>query len=120
MKIGEVSQRTGVPTPLLRYYEKRGLLGPDRSPNGFRFYSPASIERVGTIRRLLEHGLGTVQIRELLPYLDGQPAADLSPQATSMLRQLVTDLDHRIDDLSSVRQSIARHLTSELPAGAPG
>jgi DNA-binding transcriptional MerR regulator len=120
MKIGEVSQRTGVPTPLLRYYEKRGLLGPERSPNGFRSYSPASIERVATIRRLLDHGLSTVEIRELLPYLDGRAEPDLSAENCAMLGELVTDLDQRIAGLSSVRDSIARHLAAQLPVTATG
>lgn len=120
MKIGEVSQLTGVPTPLLRYYEKRGLLGPERSPNGFRSYSPASIEQVETIRRLLDHGLGTTQIRELLPYLDGDPAQELSARERAMLAELVADLDQRIADLGVVREGIARHLPSEVPAISAG
>ena len=118
VKIGEVSQLTGVPTPLLRYYEKRGLLGPERSPNGFRSYAPASIARVETIRRLLDHGLGTSQIRELLPYLEPDGAPVLSGQASAMLAQLVADLDHRIADLRAVRDGIARHLATEMPVSA--
>lgn len=36
--IGELAERTGTSERLLRYYDRVGLLRPERRPNGYRFY----------------------------------------------------------------------------------
>ena len=59
MRIGELSERTGTPRRLLRYYEEQGLLVPDRTPNGYRDYAERTVDRVLQIRGLLEAGLPT-------------------------------------------------------------
>jgi MerR family transcriptional regulator, heat shock protein HspR len=38
----------------LRYYERAGLLRPSRSKGNIRLYSPADIERVRQIKRLID------------------------------------------------------------------
>ncbi|MNR68005.1 HTH-type transcriptional regulator HmrR [compost metagenome] len=49
MKIGELSRLTGVSIRSLRHYEKRGLISPLRLPNGYREYSPLTVQTVETI-----------------------------------------------------------------------
>ena len=70
MRIGELAERTGVPTRLLRYYEEQGLLSPSRTPNGYRTYDEGLAGRVTQIRGLLDAGVPTRIIREILPCLD--------------------------------------------------
>ena len=70
MRIGELSRQTGVPVRLLRYYEDQGLLRPDRSANGYRAYEPADVQRVTQIRGLIDAGVPTAIIRDILPCLD--------------------------------------------------
>jgi DNA-binding transcriptional MerR regulator len=50
MRIGELSQRTGTPRRLLRYYEEQGLIAADRAPNGYREYDERFVDRVLQIR----------------------------------------------------------------------
>lgn len=38
MRIKQLSERTGVSSRLLRYYEEQGLLRPRREENGYRDY----------------------------------------------------------------------------------
>lgn len=45
MKIGVLSQRIGIPTRMLRYYEQQGLLASQRSANGYRAYDDTDVER---------------------------------------------------------------------------
>jgi MerR family transcriptional regulator, light-induced transcriptional regulator len=53
LRIGELGQRVGVSPDLLRAWERRyGLLRPERSPGGFRLYSPDDEARV---RRMVAH-----------------------------------------------------------------
>ncbi|MFE7069153.1 MerR family transcriptional regulator [Streptomyces sp. NPDC057620] len=69
MRIKELSERVGVSTRLLRYYEEQGLLAPRREENGYRCYEETAVERVEHIRGLLGAGLTTEIIREVLPCL---------------------------------------------------
>lgn len=67
MRIGELSQRTGVSVRALRYYEDQGLLVPERRPNGYRDYSEAAVERVAQITTLFAAGLCSTTMVDLLP-----------------------------------------------------
>lgn len=69
MRIKELSERVGISTRLLRYYEEQGLLSPKRQENGYRIYNEAHVARVQQIRGLLGAGLTTEIIREVLPCL---------------------------------------------------
>lgn len=70
MRIGELSERTGTPRRLLRYYEEQGLITAARSPNGYRDYADYLVERVLQIRGLLDAGLPTRIIKQILPCLN--------------------------------------------------
>lgn len=39
---------------MLRYIERVGLVGPKRSASGYRLYGPAELQRLRTLRELLE------------------------------------------------------------------
>jgi DNA-binding transcriptional MerR regulator len=45
-KISEVSKLTGVPTETIRYWEKRGLIKPDRKFGNRRFYTYKTIKKI--------------------------------------------------------------------------
>src|SRR5680860_401426 len=67
MRVGELARRTGASERSLRHYEKRGLLNPTRSSNGYRDYDQETVSRVTVIRTLLQAGLSTHTIAQLLP-----------------------------------------------------
>jgi DNA-binding transcriptional MerR regulator/mannose-6-phosphate isomerase-like protein (cupin superfamily) len=50
--IGEVSKSVGVPAPTLRWWEREGLVKPQRSERGRRIYTEADVERAREIKRL--------------------------------------------------------------------
>ena len=55
--IKEAAARTGVTVPVLRAWERRyGIVEPGRTPGGYRLYDEAAIQRVRTMRRLVEEG----------------------------------------------------------------
>jgi len=58
MRIAEVSERHGLSSDTLRYYERIGLLQPvNRSESGIRDYSEADIRRVDFIKCMRSAGL---------------------------------------------------------------
>lgn len=113
MRIGELSERTGTPRRLLRYYEEQRLIAADRSPNGYRDYDERFVDRVLQIRGLLDAGLPTRIIRQILPCLD-KPRVIHFPDATpEMLATLAEERDrmtHRIECLTRNRDAVAEYL----------
>lgn len=75
MRIGEIAAATGVDVETVRYYEKAGLLlPPKRSPNGYRVYGPAHVERLAFIRHCRSLDVTIADIQRLLTLID-RPAA---------------------------------------------
>ena len=61
--IQEVSNKTGLTTHTLRYYEKEGLMsGVERSQGGFRQYTDEDLERLGLICCLKNTGMSIQEI----------------------------------------------------------
>jgi MerR family copper efflux transcriptional regulator len=59
LTIHEAAQTTGWSPRMLRYVERVGLVAPERSDAGYRLYGPAELQRLRTLRELLdEHELG--------------------------------------------------------------
>jgi DNA-binding transcriptional MerR regulator len=66
MRIGDLSERTGVASHQLRAWEHRyGLLQPRRSSGNYRLYSPADEARVRLMQRYLADGVPPAQAAEL-------------------------------------------------------
>jgi DNA-binding transcriptional MerR regulator len=117
VKIGELAERTGVSRRLLRYYEEQGLLAPDRALNGYREYTEAHVDVVLQIAGLLDAGLPTRIIQQLLPCLDKPktiyvPA--LQPQMIDALHHQQARLSERIECLTRNRDAIADYLATVL------
>ncbi|MFJ3767184.1 MerR family transcriptional regulator [Streptomyces sp. NPDC090082] len=124
MRIGELSERTGTPRRLLRYYEEQALIVADRLPNGYRVYDESNVDRVMQIRGLLDAGLPTRIIKQILPCLN-KPRTIHFPDATpEMLATLEGERDRmtdRIRCLTRNRDAVAEYLDAvrEKPAGTP-
>lgn len=67
LKIGEVTERTGLSVPTLRHYDNVGLIAPSgRSPGGFRLYSEADVQNILLVRRMKPLGFTLEQMRDFL------------------------------------------------------
>jgi MerR family transcriptional regulator, copper efflux regulator len=54
LTINEAAETTGWSARMLRYIESIGLVRPSRSGSGYRLYGPAELQRLSTLRELLE------------------------------------------------------------------
>ncbi|WP_406054988.1 MerR family transcriptional regulator [Streptomyces sp. NBC_01077] len=122
MRIGELSERTGTPRRLLRYYEEQALIVADRLPNGYRVYDESNLDRVMQIRGLLDAGLPTRIIKQILPCLN-KPRIIHFPDATpEMLATLEDERDRmteRIRCLTRNRDAVAEYLDAVRKKPAP-
>ena len=64
MTIQEVEARTGLPRATVRYYEREGLLSPQRLENGYRDYSEDNITTLLRIKLLRELGIALEDLGE--------------------------------------------------------
>ncbi|MES0825274.1 MerR family transcriptional regulator [Ruegeria sp. SCP11] len=105
--IGELSRRTGVKVPTIRFYEDKGLLPqPERTAGNQRRYDDDALSRLHFIRHGRDLGLTLADVEALLS-LDGASGADLDRAHDIAERQLV-DIRQRIDQLRSLEAELAR------------
>ncbi len=87
MRIQELEQRTGLDRATIRYYEREGLILPQREENGYRDYTnedAVQLERINLLRQL---GMSIDKIRSL------QKGSDSFSKA---LQEQINILDGRI------------------------
>jgi DNA-binding transcriptional MerR regulator len=121
MQIGQLAERTGVSRRLLRYYEEQGLIKPSRALNGYREYGESHVDVVLQITGLLDAGLPTRIIEQLLPCLE-QPQTiyvpDVTPEMIATLQREQARLSERIEFLTRNRDAIADYLEKVLSVKA--
>ncbi|WP_169544622.1 MerR family transcriptional regulator [Sneathiella aquimaris] len=105
--IGELSQKTGVKVPTIRYYEKIELLSaPIRSEGNQRRYSQQQLECLSFIKHGRDLGLPLEAIRELIELNahPERPCAHADEIATSHL----SDIRARITQLKRLEAELDR------------
>nr|WP_240521765.1 MerR family transcriptional regulator [Amycolatopsis vastitatis] len=89
MGIGEIAQRFGLATHVLRHWESMGLLTPERVTASRRRYGPTDLYRVAVILRAKQAGFSLEDIGKM--FATGDPAT-----RTAILRHRRAELATRI------------------------
>lgn len=103
VRIGELSQITGVSARSLRYYETLGLIQSTRTANGWRDFEGSMFDRVVLIQHLYAAGLSSSTIDEILPCLEA-PA----DKRTGFLEHRLAD---EVERLEAAKHEIERELS---------
>jgi DNA-binding transcriptional MerR regulator len=109
--IGDLSRRTGVKVPTIRYYEQMGLISaPDRTEGNQRRYEKAELDRLTFIRHARDLGFPIEAIRELLSLSrhPEEPCERADQIAREQLEE-VRDKIARLRKLESELDRIASH-----------
>jgi len=104
LTIGELANRFGLATHVLRHWESMGLLAPGRAAGRQRRYGHTDLARVAMILMGKEAGLSLREMRELLSTANPMDHADL-------LRRHVTVLEHRIAQAQAAKNLIEHALS---------
>jgi DNA-binding transcriptional MerR regulator len=120
MRIGELSKKTGVPSRMLRYYEEQELITPRRLDNGYREYDDYLVDRIGKIRGLIDAGIPTRIVTNILPCL-GQPQTIVVENADPALYEMLENerdrMSEKIDFLTHNRDALTSYLRALELAG---
>ncbi|TCT37835.1 MerR family transcriptional regulator [Martelella mediterranea] len=107
LSIGELSKRTGVKVPTIRYYEQAGLISPlERSEGNQRRYGERELERLTFIRHARDLGIRPDAIRELLE-LSAHPDEPCL-RADAIAREHLTKVREKIARLQRLESELAR------------
>ncbi len=110
MRIGELAARSGVAVRMLRYYEEKGLLSPQRASNGYREYEERDVARVGLVTSMIRSGLPTRLIVPLLQRRDERDVDSDEKDVVALLRAEAARLDGRIACMTLSRRTIQEYL----------
>lgn len=93
--VKEVSEKMGITTHTLRFYEKEGVLPPiDRNMNGGRMYTDFDIDMIETVQALRSTGLSLGEIKQ---YVELYNAGDSKLQERkSLLAQQKSKVEDQI------------------------
>jgi MerR family redox-sensitive transcriptional activator SoxR len=105
LTIGELSERSGIATSAIRYYEDRGLVTSRRTPGNQRRYERSMLRRLAFIRTAQGVGLSLEDIEQALA---GLPSGRTPTKAdwARLSRGWRTRLDDRIARLERLRDTL--------------
>lgn len=105
--IGELSRRTNVKVPTIRYYEDMGLLAPpERTEGNQRRYDAAGLERLSFIKHARDLGFSIEAISSLIE-LQGHPDRSCHT-ATEIATTQLADVRARIKRLRALERELLR------------
>jgi DNA-binding transcriptional MerR regulator len=107
--VGRLAARFALSRTTLLYYDRLGLLHPQRSSAGYRRYGPRDVARLAAICRLRAAGLPLELIGRLL--------SSGTPDLVEALAVRLTALDEEIDALRGQQRVILTALASGEGAG---
>lgn len=107
LTIGQLAERFGLATHVLRHWEDVGLLEPEERVNGRRRYRDRHVARVATILHGKQAGLSLPQLREIFATSDPR-------ERNRILRAHLEEIDRRMEALQESRAMIEHAL--ECPA----
>ncbi|MBX3431510.1 MAG: helix-turn-helix domain-containing protein [Hyphomonadaceae bacterium] len=111
LSIGEVSRKTGLKVPTIRFYEQEGLVrAPPRTQSGRRLYSDSDVRRLSFVRHARSLGFELPDIRSLLDLADHplRPCGDADRIASKNLETV----RQRIEQLRALEQELSRMIVA--------
>ena len=113
MLIGELAEKTGATVRMLRYYDQQGLLTPQRTDSRYRVYDESDVERVRSVRCLINSGLNVRLAKLVLAHAFDQDVQLPEDEAgcvplLRMLNDELASVEGRIEQLTRTKEHLAR------------
>lgn len=113
MKIGEISERSGVPASTIRYYERIGILPRAARVGGQRRYAPDAIHRLAVLKLAQCCGFNLDEMRQLV--YGFRPAVPPSQRWQQLARKKQAELDVEMSRISEMKRMLGRVAGCQCP-----
>lgn len=101
----QIAKKAEVSIETLRYYEKRGLIEPERMENGYRIYPEDILARLQFIKRSKEAGFTLEETRQTLQLFSVLlKPEDISEMMVLGVRNKIQKIDAQIERLMEIRK----------------
>lgn len=120
MTVHEIGRRSGIPSHVVRYYSRIGLLKPARNPrNGYKQYKDSDVSRLRFIRQAKTLGYTLVEIAGILR--ESGRGKSPCPMVRDIIGNRIEENRLRLRELAALQRRMERALArwSTLPDGAP-
>ena len=91
LSITEVSEQENIPPYTIRYWERCGLVTPDKSGKR-RKYPPEEVEKIKRINELLKSGYSIKGIKRLLKKMNGEKRSNIMINQLHQIRKELEEL----------------------------
>lgn len=118
MRIGELSERAGVTTRTIRYYEDLGLIPVGkRKGNGQHYYTEETLKNLRKIEQLKNIGLSLEEIRDVSVIYFNNTDGDINVvkveakhKILEILHRHLTDTDRKIEALQEFHNDLVANI----------
>ena len=110
MNIGEVAERSGIPSKTIRYYEDIGLVRPQRSGNGYRAFRETDLHKLAFLGRARALGFSIEDCRTLLSLYEDETRA--SAQVKAIAKDHLAAIDRKLTELREMRATLSHLVES--------
>ncbi len=108
--ISQAARLTGFTPSALRFYEKEGLVDPDRSASGYRLYDDRTIRTLRLIKRAKALGIPLTEISTLVEMLEEDRCGALRRQVA----ELVSDRVRQVNNERAEMQAYLNRLVAAV------
>lgn len=103
--ISDLAREADVPVSTLRYYEREGLLKPDRRTKAnYRVYSDGAVERLHFIRSAQDAGFTIADIKQLLELKNGDTTC--CKAVRPLIESRLGHVNSQIHELQQIRSTL--------------
>ena len=116
LRIGQVSQASGLPVKTVRFYSDEGLIHTvGRSMGGYRLFDPGVVAELELIRALRAMDVPLPELRRILDVRRSGHCNCTTLKSSIQMR--IASIDHRLEELSAMKQELTQLLNSWQDCG---
>jgi len=115
--VKHVAERAGLPSRTVRYYDRIGLVSPERrSESGYRLYGPEAEGKLRFVCQAKALGFSLDQVRELMAAAERGCCGEVVPELERLLDEKIAAIDDQIAELRSFRERLAGYRAGKQSA----